>query len=133
MPKNFPPVRPPSPIAQVKNMDNPNDPLQIVVDRLQMVDATSPDMWRTIAEIYPESQVPINPLRNPRIAIRQHTGNKELRVDIYDCNEGLGVSVTRGTTNEDRAKAFRDITVDKRLHGPPIRVRFLGEDLELRS
>jgi hypothetical protein len=66
------------------------------------------------------------------VVIRQHRGTREVRVDIYGCNSGLDVAFTNGGTEDPRARWFRDVTVNGTRYAP-MRVRFLGNDLELRS
>lgn len=85
--------------------------------------------WKTISEVFYEPLYITSV--NPRIVIRQHNGTKELRVDVYECDEDLIITPTNAGTNDPRAKWFRDAIVGRSYN--PLRVRFLGAHLELRS
>ncbi len=95
--------------------------------------------WKTLAEVAPEPWNPELVSSQPAIAIRQHRGTGELRVDIYGCEGGLDVTYTNGGVDDaDRSRAswFRDIRTS-RTSLRPIRVRFMasgaGDNLRLKS
>lgn len=88
--------------------------------------------YTTLAEFFSQPYYPEAELLHPRIVVRQCIMTKELRVDVYGCNTGLPITFTNGGTNDERAKWFRDVIVDD-TYWSPLRVRFLGSNLELRS
>lgn len=96
--------------------------IQVVVDTLE-------NEWEIISEI---CHKPIyDKLVNPAVVILQHKGTKEIRIDVYGCDEGLPITFTNAGTNDERAKWFRDIRC--RRDYKPLRVRFLGSKLDLIS
>lgn len=89
------------------------------------------DDWVVLSEVFYAPYYGVEPAR-PAVVVRQHAGTKEIRVDIFDCNHGLPVTSTNaGHDQKERAKWYRDVRV--RTEYNPLRVRFLGSDLEVRT
>lgn len=102
------------------------------------------DEWETLAEVRPEPWMPgmaggVGEPGEPVVAVRQHRGTREIRVDVYDCADGLDVTgINGGVADRDKARGqrwFRDIrTCRGGLR--KLTVRLMGREagsLELKS
>ncbi len=98
------------------------------------------DNWHVLVEVCPESfwadtAMPDHTPGAPRVVVRQHRDTREIRVDVFGCDDGLDVTFTNGGVDpevRDRAKWFRDVRT-ARGSLVPLTVRFMGGDLKLRS
>lgn len=101
------------------------EPLTVLVERYPPLQD-----WKIVAEVRQEA-IYVSP-SDPLIIVLQHRATRELRVDVYGCDDGIDVTFTNGGTNDPRARWFRDFRMN-RTSLQPIRVRLLGSNLELRS
>lgn len=97
------------------------------------------DKWRTLVEVRPDALYALLSPGEPAVVVRQHVDTRELRVDIYDCEDGLNITYTNGGVdkmNKHRARWFRELRT-KIGALRPIRIRFMcrgdPDNLRLKS
>ena len=96
--------------------------------------------FKPIAEVAAVYDFPAGVTRHPKIVILQNPNTRAIRIDIYDCEDGLNVTYVNGGVDNDAAdnryqKWLRDLTTNVKSN-QKVTVRFMareGDHLRLKA